>query len=88
MMMPKFERPTSLFGKIPYPNEQIKIVQIADMTGRGVAAIDPELMAEKGGELFYFPFIFTRIFVPEKIRVEKSRKLLGSAYQKLEEIGV
>ena len=68
--MVKVTRPKSLFGKLPYYKEQLRMIPIADLVTRGVLVTDPSYSAG-----MYLPFI--RI-----VGIKRRRKIAKKNFSK------
>jgi len=78
--MVKVTRPKSLFGKLPYYKEQLRMIPIADLVTRGALVIDPSYSAG-----MYLPFIKV---VGIKRRRRIAKKSLSKARGLLKAMGV
>jgi ribosomal protein L32E len=73
----KFERPKTLFGKLPYSQEQVRIHNAWDDIQKATVIYNPYATG------MYLP-IFSRL--PEKWRKERIAKYLKRAKTKLNEV--
>jgi len=76
--MVKVQKPKSVFGKHPYPKEQLLIFGAIDSVSNGVTWIAPDLVA---GGVFFRPF-------PPEFRRKQAIKHLKRAKDTLRKLGV